>query len=74
MKKLLTLGVITTLFISCNEPNIATKNTGIIINKQGTNLKEVEIDGCEYIMLNGYRMFGIAHKGNCKNPIHKHTK
>ncbi len=37
----------------------------------------VEIEGCEYIFLensapegNNYS-FSIAHKGNCKNPIHR---
>jgi len=30
----------------------------------------IELDGCEYIT--GYR--NMAHKGDCKNPIHEHNK
>lgn len=40
--------------------------------------KVVVIDGCEYLTLtnsspgsNSYS-FAITHKGNCKNPIHRH--
>ena len=30
-------------------------------------LSVVEIDGCEYIMYDGYKAGGLTHKGNCKN-------
>jgi len=40
------------------------------------NYDVIEIDGCEYIVyseMHGYAGYGfMAHKGNCKNPIHKH--
>lgn len=42
-------------------------------------LEVIEIDGCEYIFLkdkgSANQGFGyMAHKGNCKNPIHSHNK
>lgn len=30
----------------------------------------VEIEGCEYFVLDAYGSYTICHKGNCKNPIH----
>lgn len=30
-----------------------------------------EIDGCEYILYKEYSQIALAHKGNCKNLIHK---
>lgn len=30
----------------------------------------IEIDGCEYIKNINY----LTHKGNCKNPVHKHNQ
>ena len=43
------------------------------------DLKILEIDKCEYIFYkkspSTNRGFGfMAHKGNCKNPIHPYTK
>ena len=40
------------------------------------NYDVIEIDGCEYIVYSEEHGYGgyafMAHKGNCKNPIHKH--
>ena len=51
-------------------------------NVSGENIKEghqvVVIDGCEYIYYSetqGYAGYGfLAHKGDCKNPIHLYNK
>ena len=41
------------------------------INNTVTHFTIVTIDGCEYIQShNGYGNI-LAHKGDCKNPIHK---
>lgn len=30
----------------------------------------IEIEKCEYFIVNAYGSFTYMHKGNCKNPIH----
>lgn len=40
----------------------------------GTERSDIIIvDSCEYIVVSAYRKYGITHKGNCKNPIHKYN-
>ena len=51
---------------SCETPGVDTKE------KIGYYQPAIiEIEGCEYIWLNGQG--SIAHKGNCKNTIHCHN-
>ena len=68
MKKLLLLFGLVIVTSSCKE------NNDPVILSDGDNYEySVEvIEGCEYIYrISGtYRGF-MAHKGNCKNPIHK---
>lgn len=43
---------------------------------KNTNLddpKIVSIDGCEYIQFRTHNFNAVTHKGNCNNPIHKHS-
>jgi len=66
-------------FVSCDS------NEGMLGGHNETNVeaiqkdyKIIEIEGCEYIVYDsfrGYTGYGfMAHKGNCKNPIHEHNK
>jgi hypothetical protein len=59
--------------MSCNEDSIPVRNNF------SNGYEIIEIDGCEYIMI--YKDIHIdkavgflAHKGNCKNPIHFYNK
>jgi len=31
----------------------------------------IKIDGCQYVIYDDYKVYGIVHKGNCNNPIHE---
>jgi len=59
--------------ISCKpEPNVPKTKTTYQIGNEFNPLEIVVIDSCEYL----YGPWGngtvLTHKGNCKNPIHKH--
>ncbi len=74
------------LFCACetqtNEKEISVReiSTEQLINEiDFHDLKILEIDKCEYIFYkkspSTNRGFGfMAHKGNCKNPIHFHNR
>ena len=58
----------------CEEAATGTKPSEYVITLEalhGTELKVVEIEGCEYFV--GYYSTSmlLTHKGNCKNFIHK---
>jgi hypothetical protein len=57
---------------SCKEPNVSKTKTTYQIDHEVNPLEIVVIDSCEYL----YGPWGnetvLTHKGNCKNPIHKH--
>jgi hypothetical protein len=36
-------------------------------------MKVIRIEGCQYILYIGYTVAGLAHKGDCDNPIHIHN-
>lgn len=38
-----------------------------VVQQGFDELSIVEIDGCEYILYDGYKAGGLTHKGNCKN-------
>ena len=62
------LGLI--IFSICNYLSMQTgKNVVIQETNKSNTLEEyniVIIEGCEY-----FRYYGLCHKGNCSNPIHK---
>lgn len=75
MRKLLLILVIGLTIVSCEEPNVERKNTGIIYSEEGDEIQEIVIDGCQYIgRFGGYNRDWGTHKGNCNNPIHKQNK
>lgn len=36
-----------------------------------SEIRQVLVDDCEYLIWQRYRVGNIIHKANCKNPIHK---
>jgi len=61
------------IFTSCKikNQNVSHVNTDIVISDN--KLEIVILDSCEYYY--GYwnkEEYVLTHKGNCKNPIHKH--
>ncbi|MFC2123362.1 hypothetical protein ACFLU5_01015 [Bacteroidota bacterium] len=61
--------------IVVEENNVLEKITEEQLKKINQNAVIVEIDGCEYIVVEwrstNNRGYGLmSHKGNCKNPIH----
>ena len=60
----------------CSEQGFLTTTHDVNYDKMKNNMKTIEIEGCEYIVYScssGYSGFGfMAHKGNCKNPIHRY--
>jgi len=73
MKKLLLATLLIGMISSCEEPTTTTQSTehSVKIGVSATKLKVVEIEGCEYFMGKYDRSALFAHKGNCKNIIHK---
>ena len=76
MNKLLLATLLIGMVSSCEEPTITTQSTqhSVKIGIGATELKVVEIEGCEYFMGQYDRSGLFAHKGNCKNPIHPENK
>ena len=70
MKKVILL-ICVLAFLGCETPNIEKKTTDVIIDETGRKVEIMMFDGCEYVYVEIYRKLGLAHKGNCKNPIHQ---
>ena len=69
------------IFISCEEQKVEEDSSlehiteELIHNIKDGDLEILEIEGCEYLVykehIRANQGFGyLAHKGNCKNPIH----
>jgi hypothetical protein len=73
MKKRASATLLIGMVSSCEEPTTTTKFTehSVKIGVSATQLKVVEIEGCEYFLGDYDRSGLFTHKGNCKNPIHK---
>lgn len=85
-KQLISAAMVIFLFCAC-QPQIQEKEISVseitteqLINEIDVHdLKVLVIDSCEYIFYKkspvSNRGYGfMAHKGNCKNPIHDHNK
>lgn len=59
------------LMAGCEEANVKTTNSGYYINSLGNQMQVIELDSCEYFFYVGGHRMAMAHKGNCKNPIHQ---
>jgi predicted small secreted protein len=54
------------LMVGCVEQTDQKVKTTVV--QQGFDqISIIEIDGCEYILYDGYKAGGLTHKGNCKN-------
>lgn len=84
MKKLISIILVLTVFVSCNLQNEKTDNENTakptieqqIKNIPSNKIEVIVYDGCEYIIYKEDRAsnasYGfMAHKGNCSNPIHE---
>jgi hypothetical protein len=63
------------MMAGCQEANVQTKRTKVVLSYGSEPLEMVTIEGCEYIVspsTNYYK--SLCHKGNCKNPIHPENK
>jgi len=86
MKKLIYFSILLFLFSACDEQQVKEE---VSVSKQQTeeqinridihDLEILVIDNCEYIFYKkspstnkGYGF--MAHKGNCKNPIHYYSR
>ena len=74
MKKLLLATLLIGMVSSCEEPTTKPTQHSVKIGVSATELKVVEIEGCEYFIGKYDRSAVFTHKGNCKNPIHKGGK
>lgn len=57
--------------MGCTESNVSIQKTEYMINTYG-KVEIVVIDSCEYLYGPWGNASVLTHKGNCKNPIHKH--
>ena len=69
------LAILCLFFVSgCGYQGFLSQDNTIDYSVLAHNHKVVNIDGCEYIVYSVTRAssgYGfMAHKGNCKNPIH----
>jgi len=53
--------------VGCEKSNVVEKDTGVVVETGINSIKEITIDGCQYIYLRDIYVFGITHKGNCTN-------
>ena len=58
--------------VGCAESNVPSQKTEYMINTYG-KVEIVVIDSCEYLYGPWGNATVLTHKGNCKNPIHKHN-
>jgi len=62
----LSLNILAVLMLSGCEPDtVKTKYTGEYIN--GSQVRIIEFEGCEYVKFGGGDVAWGSHKGNCKN-------
>lgn len=54
------------LLVGCSEATHEQKDTGVYIDQTGIPVTVVVIEGCEYLIYDGLKQFGMTHKGNCK--------
>ena len=57
--------LVVVLMVGCRQPNNQVKET--IVSNGTDKISIIEVDGCEYILFDGYKAGGLTHKGNCKN-------
>ena len=66
-----TLAITFLLAVGCSDPTNKVKDTGVYLDRSGVAIRETTIEGCEYLIYDGVKQYGLTHKGNCKNQIHE---
>jgi hypothetical protein len=70
---ILTLLLVSVIFCSCEEGNVATEKTTTILGNRRFEI--YTIDSCEYIgTVTGSNTDVLAHKGNCKFCVERNKK
>lgn len=63
------------ILFGCSDQGPLTDEHPVNYNVMKDHMQTIEIEGCEYWVYScrrAYSGFGfMAHKGNCKNPIHR---
>ena len=60
--------------IGCTESNVNKNSTGVILTNGSEDVRIIVIDSCEYLYYSGESRMGMAHKGNCKFCLARHSK
>lgn len=60
------LAVVLIFILGSCEPNSNPDHKSKTITSEW-GLTEVEFDGCQYIIFQGYKKGGLTHKANCSN-------
>ena len=72
MKQLLVV-MLALSMLGCQEPTIDINSTKHVIRYGSNPLKEITIEGCQYLYGEWGNATVLTHKGNCNNPIHIHN-
>ncbi len=67
---LILVTLFTLTFISCDEGNVETQQTGYDLGF-GRPMEIKIVDGCEYLFQANGNASLFTHKGNCKNHAYK---
>lgn len=59
------------LLIGCYKPPAGPGTINVDGWWEAKPYQTVVIDGCDYLVVRGFREFTVTHKGNCSNPIHQ---
>ena len=72
MKKVLVVVLALSMF-GCQEPTVNRNSTEHVVSYDHNPLKEITIEGCQYLYGEWGNATVLTHKGNCNNPIHQHN-
>jgi hypothetical protein len=68
----LALGVSSCTQSGSEKPKPKVDAIKVAFSNSPINYQVITIDSCEYILMDGFHEMSLTHKGDCKNPIHKH--
>lgn len=64
------LGILFLIVLTSCSADSMGENDNVQDHAEKLRMKTFEHDGCEYVRRVEYNRGFMAHKGNCKNPIH----
>jgi hypothetical protein len=75
--RILLIGMLLLIVSGCSEQGFLSETHTSRYDAMEKNMRTIEVEGCEYLVYSysaGYGGYGfMAHKGNCKNPIHRNV-